>query len=139
MTIRATIQNEAHTHRATVSTEGAVQTVAIPPRTSGRGSSINGGELLFLALATCYGNDVYREAAAAGIDVRRVEVEVEGEFAGVGAVATDVQYRARVVAAGATEADVRRLLAHTDRVAEVQNTVRAGVPVRFARVDVEIV
>lgn len=45
-------------------------------------------------------------------------------------------YRARVTAAGAPEADVRRLLVRTD---EVAGTVRAGTPVRLEAVDVAIV
>ena len=93
--------------------------------------------MLFLALATCYCNDVYREAAALGIDVRGVEVE--GEFGGVGEPATRVSYRARATVAGASAEDARRLLERTDKVAEVQNTLRAGVPVRLRTVDVEIV
>jgi uncharacterized OsmC-like protein len=35
---------------------------------------------LFLALATCYCNDIYREAAKRNIKVDSVEVEVEGTF-----------------------------------------------------------
>jgi organic hydroperoxide reductase OsmC/OhrA len=96
MTIRAQVPNEEGHHRVTVSTNDAAHSLTIPPKPSGFGSSANGGELLFLALATCYCNDVYREAAALGIDVRRVEVEVEGEFGGVGEPATNVSYRAKV-------------------------------------------
>jgi organic hydroperoxide reductase OsmC/OhrA len=45
------------------------------------GSSINGGELLFAALATCFCNDLYREAAQRGINVQDVDVEVTETFA----------------------------------------------------------
>jgi organic hydroperoxide reductase OsmC/OhrA len=139
MTIRAQVQNEEGRHRVTLSTNGAEHALTIPPRPSGFGSRANGGELLFLALATCYCNDVYREAAALGVDVRAVEVEVEGEFGGVGEPAAGVSYRARVTVAGATEEAARHLLERTDRVAEVQNTLRAGVPVRLGATEVEIV
>jgi uncharacterized OsmC-like protein len=97
------------------------------------GSLANGGELLFLALATCYCNDVYREAAKRGIAVERVEVEVEGEFGGVGEPARNVTYHARVTAR-ASEANIQELMAHTDRVAEIQNTLRVETPVRLGRV-----
>ena len=97
------------------------------------------GELLFLALATCYCNDVYREAAALGIDVRGIAVEVEGAFGGIGEPATNVSYRAKVTVAGASAEDARHLLERTDEVAEVQNSLRAGVPVRLSTIDVEIV
>ncbi len=139
MTIRAQVHNQEGRHRAVVRTEDDEHALPIAPKPSGFGSRTNGGELLFLALATCYCNDVYREAARLGIDVRSVEVEVEGAFGGVGEPATNVVYRAKVTAAGATDADVRRLLAHTDTVAEVQNTLRAGVPVRLDGMEVEIV
>ncbi len=50
-------------------------TITIPPKASGFGSSASGGELLMLALATCYCNDIYREAAKMGIELTDVEVE----------------------------------------------------------------
>ena len=138
MRIRAQLQNQEGQHRVLLSTDDRTHALTIPSRPTGFGSSANGGELLFLALATCYCNDLYREAAARRIEIRSVEVEVEGEFGGVGEPARHVTYRARVVAANATEADVRRLLEHTDTVAEVQNTLRGGVPVRLDGMDVEI-
>jgi uncharacterized OsmC-like protein len=57
-----------------VATNGSEQRLAIPPKASGGGSSINGGELLFAALATCYCNDIYREARSRGIHVSSVRV-----------------------------------------------------------------
>ena len=122
----------------TLSTNQNVRAIDIPPKSSGFGSSANGGELLFLALATCYCNDVYREAEKAGITVESVEVEVKGAFGGVGEPARDVTYRTRVVARGASEEAVRRLLRHTDTVAEVQNTLRSGVAVRLGGLEVEV-
>jgi GNAT superfamily N-acetyltransferase len=89
---------------------------------------VNGGELLMLALATCYCNDVYREASSAGVPVEAVEVEAQADFEGIGLAATNVTYRARVVSP-ASSADVEALLRQTDAVAEVQNTVRAGVQI----------
>ena len=139
MTIRAHVHNEAGRHRVVLTTNGADHEIEVPPKPDGRGSSANGGELLFLALATCYCNDVYREAAALGVDVRGVEVEVEGAFGGPGEPATDVIYRARITAAGVPEADVVRLAERTDTVAEVHNTLRAGAAVRLAGVTVDVV
>jgi uncharacterized OsmC-like protein len=45
-----------------------------------------------LALATCYCNDLYREARKRGIEVHRVEVEVEGSFGAEGAAAERLAY-----------------------------------------------
>lgn len=41
--------------------------------------------------------------------------------------ARNVTYRVKVAAAN--EAEIQALLIHTDRVAEIQNTLRAGIPV----------
>jgi uncharacterized OsmC-like protein len=106
----------------------------IPSKPSGKGSSVNGGELLFLALATCYCNDIYREAEKQGIEVKEVEVEVEGEFGGPGDPARSIVYRARVTA-NASEEAIRALMEHTDRMAEIHNTLRGSTPVRLAQIE----
>lgn len=67
MKISAKIENGNGEHHVTVTTNGTSQSLTIPAKASGLGSSVNGGELLFLALATCYGNDLYREAGKRGI------------------------------------------------------------------------
>jgi uncharacterized OsmC-like protein len=69
------------------------------------GSSANGDELLFLALATCYCNDIYREARKRGIEVERVQVEVTGEFGGEGEPAREIRYNASVDAKAPREGD----------------------------------
>jgi organic hydroperoxide reductase OsmC/OhrA len=84
MRISAQVGNSQGHHVATVRAGDSEQTIAIPPRSGGFGSSVNGGRLLFLALATCYCNDVYWEAAKRGLKVERVEVTVEGEFGAEG-------------------------------------------------------
>ena len=138
MRITAKVWSRAGDHRVEVDTEGRARAVAIPAKAGARGSDVNGGELLFAALATCYCNDVYREAAREGIDVRAIEVEVSGEFGRPGEPARNIEYRARVDAVGSSEDAVRRLLVHTDTVAEIQNTLRAGVGVRLTNVDVRV-
>jgi organic hydroperoxide reductase OsmC/OhrA len=116
----------------TLRTNGQSHTLAIAPRATG-GSSANGGELLALAVATCYCNDLYREAAARDIRVHGVEVEVDTLFGGVGEPARQIRYRVTVTADAPDEA-IRELIAHTDRVAEVHNTLRAGIAVELERV-----
>lgn len=130
MLVRARVDNARGTHAVSLATDGSVHAIEVPPRPGGTGSRANGGELLCLAVATCYCNDVYREAAARGIAVTHVQVEAEAEFGGAGEPARTLTYRASV-AARAPEADIRELMLHTDRVAEVQNTLRKGMQVRF--------
>ena len=94
------------------------------------------GELLFLALATCYCNDIYREAAARGIEVTAVEVEVTGDFGGPGDPARNVVYWAKVMGK-ADVAELEALARHTDTVAEIQNTLRVGAPLKLEKIEVE--
>ncbi len=135
MKIRAQVQNRYGEHHATVTTNGTTQPIAIAPKASGFGSSATGGELLFLALATCYYNDLYREAAQRGIVVEQVEVEVEGQFGAAGDPATGVTYRAKVTA-HASEAEIRELMQLTDTLAEIQNTLRVPTPVILNQIEV---
>jgi organic hydroperoxide reductase OsmC/OhrA len=128
MEISARVLNGGGSHQATVATGGNAQNVAIRPKATGAGSAVNGGELLMLALATCYCNDIYREAAGMNIAVESVEVEARAEFNVVGLGATGVTYRARI-RSSASDAEIARLLDRTDAVAEVHNTLRAGTPV----------
>jgi len=80
MEISATVVNQDGRHQSMVRTGDKAQSLAIPAKTEGFGSAVNGGELLFLALATCYCNDIYREAKARGMDVESIEVQVAGRF-----------------------------------------------------------
>jgi len=103
-------------------------TSMISPKQGGFGSSINGGELLILALATCSCNDIYREARRRGIEVRSVEAEVSGE-----AEATSNISDKASVAAKASQDEILALMRHTDSVAEIQNTLRHSSPVILAQ------
>ncbi len=135
MKISARVQNSVNQHQVTLRTNDNVHSIVIPPKPTGLGSSANGGELLFLALATCYCNDIYREAAKRGLKVEQVEVEVAGDFGAEGEPARNVTYRAKVTAQ-ASEAEIRELMSHTDRVAEIQNTLRVEIPVTLSGVEV---
>jgi organic hydroperoxide reductase OsmC/OhrA len=128
MRISARVDNRAAAHGVTLRTADRQQALAVAAKAGG-GSAVNGGEFLMLALATCYCNDLYREAAARGLVLLAVEVEASAEFAAAGLAATDIRYRARVEST-APEARIEALLRETDAVAEVHNTVRAGLPVQ---------
>ena len=130
MEISATVKNAENHHEVTVRTETASQLLAIPAKSTGKGSAVNGGELLMLALATCYCNDLYREAARLSIPIDGVEVEASAEFPGVGLAATNISYRARV-SSSADASTIADLLRQTDAVAEVHNTIRTGAAVKL--------
>jgi uncharacterized OsmC-like protein len=131
MVISARVRNSKGVHSAVVSSSGDVKHVPIGAKTEGLGSSVSGAELLFLALATCYCNDVYREAKKRDIEIREIEVEVSGSFGAEGDIARGVRYRPRVKSNASPER-IRELLHFTDTVAEVQNTLRAGIPIEFS-------
>jgi organic hydroperoxide reductase OsmC/OhrA len=128
--ISAKVKNSAARLEVQVRTGNATQSLGVAPTANGWGSSVNGGEFLMLALATCYVNDLFREAARLRIPIEAAEVEASCEFPGIGLAATNICYRAKVESS-ASLAEIARLLRETDAVAEVHNTVRAGVPVEL--------
>jgi organic hydroperoxide reductase OsmC/OhrA len=128
MRIIANIKNSKGQHHVRLQTGDHHYSLNIAPKSSGFGSGTNGGELLFLAIATCFCNDIYREAAKRGMDVTRVEVTVEGEFGKEGEPATSISYSA-IVNSSAPEAEIIELMRYTDTVSEIQNTLRTGIPV----------
>lgn len=67
-----------------------------PADAGGGGLGFNGGQLLFLAVAGCVSNDLFREARATGLVLHRVEVTVRGDFTGDPAVSTEVAYDVRI-------------------------------------------
>jgi organic hydroperoxide reductase OsmC/OhrA len=138
MRIVAQVQNSEGKHNVNLQTDSSVHPLTIQPKSTGFGSSVNGGELLFLALATCYCNDIYREATQRGIKVVSVDVTVEGDFGRAGEPARNVMYSAKV-SAQASESDIADLMKHTDTVAEIHNTLRVETPVRLDRIEAKSV
>ena len=127
MKITATVNNIYNKHDIIVSTNNNQKSINIAAKTKGFGSSVNGGELLFLALATCFCNDIYREAAKRKINITSVEVNVTGEFVGEGESASNIQYEAKIEAPDHTEKEIKDLIIYVDKVAEVHNTLRKGI------------
>jgi uncharacterized OsmC-like protein len=128
MKISAHVSSGAGGHAVRVSTDERVQSLPVAGKPEGRGSAINGGELLMAALATCYCNDLYREAEHLGIAISGCEVSATARFHGAGCAATSISYAARVDSNASPEA-IERLLSETDRLAEVHNTIQSGCPV----------
>ena len=135
MKISALVRNSKNNHSVVVTTNENQTSLEIKPKSNGRGSSINGGELLFLSLATCYCNDIFREAGQMDIPVDNLEVNVEGEFGGRGDPAENINLDVKI-SADAPEDKINELLELTDTVAEIQNTVRKAIPVTLRRTEI---
>jgi len=110
-------------------------TVDRPAAAGGGGLGFNGGQLLYLSIAACWSNDLYREAATMGIDLDGVEITVDGDFPGRGSGSTPITVDV-VVRSEAPEAKVRELIAEVERVAEIPRAIREGPPIEVrARVE----
>jgi organic hydroperoxide reductase OsmC/OhrA len=132
MNISASLVNEGNKHSVVVQTGDSAQPVMIPARSTANGSSVNGGELLCLALATCFCNDLYREAGKTGMKLTKVTVEAWAEFGAAGEPGTGFHYRAHVEADAPQEA-IDALIRATDGVAEIQKTLRNGAAIKLVK------
>lgn len=117
--------------RATAGTLRAVEGVVLPHTWTDEGvvagPAANGAQLLHLSVALCVLNDTYREAEKLGIEIAGVAVEADGGF--------DDDWRSTGIAysvtldSPATAADLARLGALVDEVAEIPRAIRAGAVV----------
>lgn len=112
---------------------GSFTLVADRPAASGGGGlGFNGGQLLYLSVAACISNDLYREAETFGIVLKRVEMTVDGDFPGRGQPSTPINVDLFVEA----EAPVARLAALVDvveGVAEIPNSFRGTTRMTIRR------
>ena len=130
MRITAILKNGLNKNDIVVSTNDNEKTISIPPKTSGQGSSINGGELLFLSLATCFCNDIYREAERRKLNIKSIEVKVSGDFGNEGEPASNVVYKVDIQSAHSKK-EIIDLIKHVDTVAEIHNTLRKEIEVNL--------
>lgn len=91
-------------------------------------ASFTGGHLLHLAAAGCVLNDLYREAAALGLELRGIRVIAAGGFDPATWQSTGIGYAVEVDADAPAD-QVARLLATVDQVAEIPQAIRAGTTV----------
>lgn len=101
----------------------------------GGGLGFNGAQLLYLAIAGCISNDLFREAAARSLHLDRVWVHVEGDFEGSPAMSTPIRYRVEI-SGGAPEDRLEALVTEVDRIAEIPNSLRRATQVLLADVNV---
>lgn len=127
MKISASIKSAFQIHEVNVETENNVKGISISPKTEGFGSSINGGELLFLSLATCFCNDLYREASKINMKIDAVDVVVSGEFGGEGEPAKSITFKVKIEAVKHTDEEINELIEKVDQIAEIHATLRQGI------------
>jgi putative redox protein len=107
-----------------------------PADGGGRGLGFNGGQLLYLAIAGCISNDLFREARREGLALEHVRVVVRGDFTGDPAVSTEVVYDVEVTGQAPAER-LRELVGAVDAIAEIPNSLRRGTAVRLGTVVAE--
>jgi uncharacterized OsmC-like protein len=91
-------------------------------------ADFTGAHLLHLAAAGCVLNDIYREAAARGVELDGVRVTAAGGFDTGTWRSTGISYRVEVNS-DAPAGDAARLLEAVDEVAEIPRAIRAGATV----------
>ncbi len=133
MKIEATVRSALNQHDVTVSTNDTMKHLSVDAKADGRGSDINGGEFLFLSLATCFCNDVYREATKRNMHIDLVKVTVSGHFGAEGEPATGISYSVEVWSALASKTEIDDLIDYVDEIAEVHRTLREGVEVKLEK------
>ncbi|MGZ4115202.1 MAG: OsmC family protein [Actinomycetota bacterium] len=106
-----------------------------PTSVGGGGLGFNGGQLLHLAVAGCISNDLFREAAAKGIEIRRVVVRVDGDYSGSPAVSTGIRYSVEI-SGDAPGEQLEELVRYVDDIAEIPNSLRFGTSVELAETEV---
>ena len=107
-----------------------------PAEGGGGGLGFNGGQLLYLAVAGCISNDLFRDASAEGIELRSVRVKVGGDFVGEPAVSEEIRYEVEV-SGDASEEQLRALIDMVDEIAEIPNSLRQGTGVRLVSATVQ--
>jgi uncharacterized OsmC-like protein len=107
-----------------------------PTDAGGGGMGFNGGQLLYLAVAGCISNDLFREAQALGVELDSVRVIVDGDFVGEPPVSVPIAYSVEI--SGNADAEVlRELVQAVDRIAEIPNSLRLGTAVQLQDVVVK--
>lgn len=103
-----------------------------PTEGGGGGKGFNGGQLLYLAVAGCISNDLFREASRFGVELDSVRVTVDGDFSGDPAVSDAITYDVELSGSG----DLGALVREVDRIAEIPNTLRQGAPVSLRSISI---
>ena len=99
-----------------------------PTAVGGGGLGFNGGQLLYLSIAACWSNDLYREAATMGIELDGVEITVDGDFPSRGSGSTPISVDV-TVRSSEPEERIRELIAAVEVIAEIPRAIRDATPI----------
>lgn len=105
------------------------------PRAGGLGIGFSGEELFMMAIGASVCNDLYREAAARGIDITHVEIIVNGDWSGEPALAKNIRYDIRMESSSPRQ-EVEDLIRYTDQVAEIPYSLRSGTQVKLNAIEI---
>jgi len=112
---------------------GSATAVRFPHRWTPDGVTVEadftGGHLLHLAAAGCVLNDLYREAAAVGIELHGARVTAAGGFDPATWQSTGIGYSVEV-SSDAPADQLGHLLEAVDQAAEIPRAIRAGATVQ---------
>ncbi len=104
-----------------------------PRQQGGGGLGFNGAQLLYLAIAGCVSNDLFREAQKKGIKLTHAKISVRGDFTGDPCVSTEIAYDIEIDGEASRE-QLEELVRHVDRIAEIPNSLRLGTAVRLGKI-----
>jgi len=99
-------------------------------KAGGSGLGFNGGELLALAIGGCFCNDLRYVAAAAGVELATLAIDVTLELSGTPVVATAARMDVHVTAPEGV--DVAAIIAKAKADSTVSNSLERGFPVAVA-------
>lgn len=135
MTIQVETRNIAG-HVTAVGAAGAFTLVVDrPAEGGGGGKGFNGGQLLYLAVAGCISNDLFRDAPKFNVKLDQVVVRVSGDIEGDAAVSGPIGYDVEVTGVGGA-GRLRQLIDQVDAIAEIPNSLRGATEVRLRRAKV---
>ena len=132
MRISAQVSSSFQKNNITLRTEDDQKSLVISPKADGYGLSVNGGELLFLALATCFCNDLYREAKGRNLEISNIDVEVFGDFGAEGEPAQNISYKVSLEAPNLSQEEIASLIKKVDEVAEIHKTLGNGIEINLS-------
>lgn len=99
------------------------------------GIGFSGEELFMMSIGASLCNDLYREAALWQVDIRQVEIVINGDWGGEPAHARNIRYDIRVTSDAPRE-KIEELIRHTDQIAEIPHSMRQGTSVKLNQLEI---